>query len=257
MIGTTPSTPIPHDQNYVFFHIKPFKDNDRGINHRDTIGKNLISLKKKKIIFLISGNSTDIKLFVGIPKDFKNYFENTFYASFPTSDLVECKTPINVPKSREWLLFSKEGKITTKEEFTRDGTYMDPMNGIFALYNLVDASSKLDIYFTYTFKLKKKFLEKLAKIFTRIREPKKKNEEEGNPEKKADIKPELFGSVSYKIYSKDNYLVENLKKNIIAAFAPFISNGKIKIKTREKFHGMLHTQADNFFHIPTMSNFNK
>lgn len=54
---------------------------------------------------------------------------------------------------------------------------MDPMNGIFALYNLVDSASKLEIYFTYTFKLKKKFLDYLAKLFTRIREPKKKSDE--------------------------------------------------------------------------------
>lgn len=49
---------------YTFFHIKPFKDNDRGINHWDTVSKNLISLKKKKIIFVMSGNNADIKLFV-------------------------------------------------------------------------------------------------------------------------------------------------------------------------------------------------
>lgn len=108
-----------HPAGYVFFHIKPFKDNDRGVNHRDTVSKNIISLKKKKIIFLISGNSFDIKLYVGVPKDFKNYFENTFFASYPTSDLTELKDSINIPQTREWLLFSKEGTLLTKEEFTR------------------------------------------------------------------------------------------------------------------------------------------
>ena len=48
-----------------------------------------------------------------------------------------------------------------------------------------------------------------------------------------------------------------MKKNILAAFSPYISNGKIKTKTSEKFHGMTHTQAGNFFHIPTQENFNK
>lgn len=64
--GSQPS-PQPHsssESSYTFFHIKPFKDNDRGINHWDTVSKNLISLKKKKIIFVMSGNNTDIKLFV-------------------------------------------------------------------------------------------------------------------------------------------------------------------------------------------------
>lgn len=111
--------PMDHSQSYVFFHIKPFKDNDRGVNHWDTVSKNIISLKKKKIIFMISGNSSDIKLYVGVPKDFKNYFENTFYASYPTSDLVELKDAILIPQKRDRLLFSKEGKLLSKDEFTR------------------------------------------------------------------------------------------------------------------------------------------
>jgi hypothetical protein len=55
----------------IFFQIKPFKDNDREVNHRDTVSKNLISLKKKKMIFIISGNASDIKMYVGIPRNFK------------------------------------------------------------------------------------------------------------------------------------------------------------------------------------------
>ena len=61
--GTIPA-PITLSSSYVFFQIKPFKDNDRGVNHRDTVSKNIISLKKKKIIFMISGNTSDIKLYV-------------------------------------------------------------------------------------------------------------------------------------------------------------------------------------------------
>ena len=68
----------------------------------------------------------------------------------------------------------------------------------------------------------------MDKVFKRIWEPKKKNEDGTPIEKKPEIKPEIFGSLSYKIVSKDPYIKESLKKNIIAAFAPFISNGKIK-----------------------------
>lgn len=140
---------------------------------------------------MISGNATDIKLYVGVPKDFKNYFENTFYASYPTTDLVELKNAIALPPDRDWLLFSKEGTLVSKDEFTRGGTYMDPMNGIFALYNLVDANSKLDIYFTYTFGLKKTFIQYMSKIFRRIRE--KKKNPDGTPiEKPTEMKPDIF-----------------------------------------------------------------
>ena len=134
---------------------------------------------------------------------------------------------------------------------------MDPMNGIFSLYNMVDANSKLDLYFTYTFKLRKNFLQFMNSVFKWIREPKKKNADGTPMEKPVEIKPEIYGSFSYKISTKDHYLREHLKKNIIAAFAPFITNGKIKIKTSEKFHGMTHSQAGNFFHLPTLENFNK
>jgi len=68
---------------------------------------------------MISGNNSNIKLYVGVPKDFKNYFENTFFASYPTSDLVELKDPITIPQSRDWLNFSKEGTLLGKDEFTR------------------------------------------------------------------------------------------------------------------------------------------
>ncbi len=206
---------------------------------------------------MISGNITDIKMYVGVPKDFKSYFENTFYTSYPTSDLQEIKEPLSIPQKRERLQFDKEGTLLTKEEFTRGWTYMDPMNGIFSLYNMVDQNSKLDIYFTYTFKLEKNFFQYMNTVFKWIREPKKKNPDGTPIEKPIADKPEIFGSFSYRIITKDHYIRENLKKNIVAVFAPFISNGKIKIKTSEKFHGMMHNQAVNFFHIPTMENFVK
>lgn len=148
--------------------------------------------------------------------------------------------------------------MLTKEEFTRGGTYMDPMNGIFSLYNLVDSNSQLDIYFTYTFNLSKSFFDYIKKFAKRIREPKKKKNEDGTPiEKPEEIKPEIFGSFSYKIFSKDHFTKENIKKNLISAFSPFTDKGKLKIKTSEYFHGMLHSQAVNFFHIPTAENFTK
>jgi hypothetical protein len=39
---------------YFFLQIKPFKDNELGVNHWDTILKNSSSLKSKKISFIVS-----------------------------------------------------------------------------------------------------------------------------------------------------------------------------------------------------------
>lgn len=69
---------------------------------------------------------------------------------------------------------------------------MDPMNGIFSIYNLIDSNSRLDLYFTYTFKLKKNFFNYVNNIFKRIREPKKKNADGTPSEKTPEIKPEIF-----------------------------------------------------------------
>ena len=41
----------------ITFQIKPFKDNERTVEHWQKIVENLISLKSKIISFLISGNS--------------------------------------------------------------------------------------------------------------------------------------------------------------------------------------------------------
>jgi len=74
---------------YFFLQIKPFKDNELGVNHWDTILKNSASLKSKKISFIVSGNNHNVKFFVKLPREFELFFKNTFYANFNTSDLEE------------------------------------------------------------------------------------------------------------------------------------------------------------------------
>jgi hypothetical protein len=59
------------------------------VGHWEKVIKNLISLKSKKISFIMYGNNTNIKLFVKLPRDFQAYFQNTFYTTFTTSDLEE------------------------------------------------------------------------------------------------------------------------------------------------------------------------
>ena len=81
-----PQTP---SSKYLYYQIKPFKDNELWVGHWEKLIKNLVSLKSKKITFLICGNRDDIQLFVRLPKDFQAYFQNTFYTTFTTSDLVK------------------------------------------------------------------------------------------------------------------------------------------------------------------------
>ncbi|AHB41028.1 hypothetical protein P148_SR1C00001G0221 [candidate division SR1 bacterium RAAC1_SR1_1] len=252
-ISSTPKSPTLG--NTVFFQIKPFKDNDRGINHWETVSKNLISLKKKQLTFLIRGNSRSIKFFVGLPKDFKQFFQSAFYASFPTSDLLEVETP-QLYAHQEYIIGKDSAPVLSKDDFVRDGTYMDPMTTILSLYNTIDADSSLDIVFTYTFKVKKNFLAVINDVIKRFRTPKSKEGEDGKDEKK-EKKPDLFMTMGYHIKSKDKYLLETTKANIKSAFATFFEGGKIKVIKKAKKIAMTYDQSVNFFHLPTVANFTK
>jgi len=176
----------PTAWKYVFFQIKPFKDNDRAVSHRDTVTKNLISLKRKKIIFLVRGNSINIKFFVAVPKKFKQHFQNTFYSNYPTTDLTEI---VNLPmaKTKTYIKFRRWKNIANlrslaiiadKADFTRDGTYMDPMRDVLSLYNTIDGESNLDLYFTYAFKRRKSAPEYARQFFKRARNTKKSSDDD-------------------------------------------------------------------------------
>lgn len=236
----------------VFFQIKPFKDNELGVNHRDSIIKNLISLKSNKISFMISWNSINIKFFVIVPKQFKNYFQNIFYSNYPTSDLEQID-PFFVPQKRNFIRFSEVWTIKTQADFTKDWTYMDPLKDILSLYNNIDKDSKLNIYFDYKFKHKKNIFQVVWWFVKRARWAKNKKEV---PEEN-ELKKDVLMSISYAVRTKDLPSKEWIERNIIAVMSPMISDWKIKIKKSEKFQRTWFNQIINFFHIPTKANFSK
>ena len=191
---------------YVYYQIKPFKDNDLWVGHWEKVIKNLISLKSKKISFIMYGNNTNIKLFVKLPRDFQAYFQNTFYTTFTTSDLSEVERP-ELSKEKVYLWLTKETffwwkettwVIKTKDEFMKDGSYLDPMTDIFAVFQNVDKNSTLRIQFDYTFKLEEddltKFLWKVKKWVNYLWGAKKEEKADAKEEKKEPEK-NLFMSI--------------------------------------------------------------
>jgi len=246
---------------YFFLQIKPFKDNELGVNHWDTILKNSASLKSKKISFIISGNSNNIKFFVKLPRGFENFFTNTFYANFSTSDLESIdKNPLKNEKwemiQKKYINFAKDADLNDKSFFTKDGTYMDPMRDILALFSNIPATEKLNIEFKYTFKINKTLWEYLWKLLKLVRWANNKdNKDEENKKEIEENKKEVLLSISYSLDSKDEFSIENVWKNIQSALSLF--GWKFKIKKSEKFHPMTFDQAVNFFHIPTQANFVK
>ena len=65
---------------------------------------------------------------------------------------------------------SNDAVLKLKDDFSKDGSYMDPMNEIFATFQGLDKDSVLKIVFEYTFKIEEDdltiFLNKLGKMIT-------------------------------------------------------------------------------------------
>lgn len=242
---------------YVYYQIKPFKDNELGVGYWEKVIKNLISLKTKKISFMIMGNMAEIKLFVKLPRDFQSYFKNTFYTTFTTSDLIEVgKIPLG--EGRKFLGISEGGILKTKEEFTRDGSYLDPMNEIFAVFQNVDKDSVLKICFEYTFKIEEddltKFLNGAKKVISYMRNSGKK-EEEKPEEKKAEVN--LFMNMRWQIQGNDPYVKESVGTTLGSVFAPFLAKGSWEKKEKAVWTPVSFSQVINLFHLPTKNNFVK
>ena len=259
-----PQTPT---SKYLYLQIKPFKDNELWVGHWEKLIKNLVSLKSKKISFLICGNRNDIQLFVKLPKDFQVYFQNTFYTTFATSDLVKSDR-ICLAGERVYLGLIKEsffsgkkmsGIFKTKEEFTKDGSYLDPMSDIFAVFQNVDRDSQLKIAFEYTFKLEEDELTKLFSFFGKVFSylwrggERKKEESSESP----NLEQDLLMSIWYSIQTKDVYIKENISSLLNSVFAPFLANGSFVKKEKAEWMPVSFSQAINVFHLPTKINFIK
>ena len=164
----------------ITFQIKPFKDNERTVAHWQKIVENLISLKSKTISFLISWNSQWIKFYVKMPIKFKEYFCNTFYSSFPTSDLVETDYP-KVSRNRHWVNIENDARFKSLSAFQKEWNYLDPMNDLLSLFQNVPSNSTLTLFFDYTFKLEESAWKQAWDLFVKIikwaRAPSVKKEE--------------------------------------------------------------------------------
>lgn len=206
---------------------------------------------------MIMGNVAEIKLFVKLPRDFQTYFKNTFYTTFTTSDLIEVEK-IPLGEGRKFMGLGEGALLKTKEEYQKDGTYLDPMNDLFAVFQNVDKDSVLKICFEYTFKIEEddltKFLNTLSKGFAYLRNSGKK--EEAKPEEK---KPEvnLYMNMRWQIQGQDPYIKESVGTTLGSVFAPFLSKGSWEKKPKAVWLPVSFSQVINLFHIPTKSNFVK
>lgn len=255
-------TIITASSNEQFFLIKPFRENEQGVNHRDTILKNMVSLKKKEMTFLIRGNQMMIKMYAKLPKDYSNYFQNTFYANYSTSDL-KTADPITV-QDPTYITYKNIDTIRSKEAFTKDGTYMDPFTDILAIYADIPKPTTLDIFVTIRFERNFnifRFLRKYGKKgYSYISQWRDDEDDQYNtPWSQEDkkLEPNLLVSLGFAINDADSSTKKQITASVKNAFAPFSDDGKIKFKSRPKLIPLAYSQAVNFFHIPTKVNYSK
>lgn len=245
----------------VYLQIKPFKDNEMSVTHWEKVIENLISLKTKVISFAVSGNVHGIKFYVKLPSGFKNYFSNTFYSNYPTSDLIEVAPPKLSKSNRKWIKLEKDVSYKSKDFFNKDGSYLDPMNDVLSLFQHIDKNSRLDLFFDYTFSLEESSYKQAWNLFAKFvkwawatNDKKADNKEE---EKKDEKKKQIYFALSYAVISEDEYTKDYIETNLPSIFAPFISNGKYKTRTKVEWMHSAFSEIINFFHIPTKANFVK
>ena len=203
------------------------------------------------------GNAAEIKLFVKLPRDFESYFKNTFYTTFTTSDLVEVDKVL-LGTDRNYMGMSNDAVLKLKDDFSKDGSYMDPMNEIFATFQGLDKDSVLKIVFEYTFKIEEDdltiFLNKLGKILTYLWNGWAKKEEE-KPEEKPVI--DLYMNMRWNLTTSDPYVKESITSVLGSVFAPFLAKGSFEKKPKPQWLPVRFAQVINLFHLPTKVNFVK
>ncbi len=124
------------------------------------------------------GNHIDIKFYAKVPTAFKTYFMNTFFSNFPTSDIEEIDNPTTNPlvkpiaqpvvQTKRFLRFKEKKNMLSKDAFTKDGSYMDPLRDVMAIFSSIEKNSVLDIQFTYFFAREKGFWEKFGELLKKI-----------------------------------------------------------------------------------------
>ncbi len=189
MQGEVAPTPKPQQlptSGYFFYRIKAFRDNDLGTGYWQGFLKSFSDITDP-IHFLIIGNNHSSGLYAKIPASIQFYFENVFYSSFPTSELIPVEAIPQVAIT-DYVAYGDKDVIATDKDFTKDGSYLDPMKDIFSVYETVDHLNNVTLQFSYIFKKKedprKKYIQSVKKFFAMFvkKEVKKEDEKKEKPE---------------------------------------------------------------------------
>ena len=246
------------DKKILVLQIKPLRENDRGIENWIWFIRNLWSIKSS-INFWITGNNTNIKLFISCEAKQLQFIENMFYASYPDSELILSEERIK--PANEFIAMTKKTTIRDHTSYTQWGSYMSPLHDILSLFNTVDIESNLTIQFTFQFHQTKSLFDKAVSLTKDIIFGKKeKSATDSNSEMQsiASITPELRVRIGCNIHANNLVIKQWLRDQFFMLMKWFITSGKIDLKsTPQPMIPMLRSQIVNFFHIPTQQHFTK
>ena len=246
------------DKKILLLQIKPLRENDRGIENWIWFIRNLSSIKSS-INFWITGNNTNIKLFISCESKQLQFIENMFYASYPDSELLLSEEKIK--SANEFIAMTQKTTIRDHISYTQWGSYMSPLHDILSLFNTVDIESRLTLQFTFQFHQTKSLFDKAVSLTKDIIFGKKeKNVTDSSSEMQsiASITPELRVRIGCNIHTNNLVIKQWLRDQFFMLMKWFITSGKLDLKsTPQPMIPMLRSQAVNFFHIPTQQHFTK
>jgi len=244
----------------VFFKVKPFKDNEFWVSHWENILRNLSSVHGD-ISFVVKWNVKKIELFIGVPIAYKNHFENMFYSTYKTSELISLEENI-LPKDATYIHYKDNTAFAHRATFSKDGSYIDPFKDVLSVFNNVDKQSSLTIFFTLNYKAHKSFRRKTIdgvwKIFSRIlfKRKKESSEEEQKKDKEKAEETDIYIKIGYNLSTADQALKTIIQSNIKNVMSIFFDKGWVDTRINSpKTHKLDRSQACNFFHMPTQANY--
>lgn len=238
---------------HVVYRIKPFKDNDHGVAYRQGFLKSFMDMTKQ-VQYSLVGNRAGIIMYATVPTDIAMYFENVFYSSYPTSELV--RDALDLPPTKFRVSYGEKDTIATDKDYMKESAYLDPMRDLFGVYDSIDTTDRVSLSFTHTFKSEKssrqKFIETintLTKALSRAK-PTDAKPTDGKDEKIEDaITCKLGISIGYA--GQSPVVEQGLKTTFKALFGKFLQKGSVTVSPDKKTTKMTLPQVSNFFHIPT------
>lgn len=253
----------------LYYHIKPYRENELWIWHRNTLLKHFSSMKWWFSCMLI-GNKSSVKCYLQLPTEYKSYFENIFYATFVASEtlVLSPEKALTIPqlssKTTTYIILPPKSELQSKSDFSKDGSYMDPLKDVLSLFESIDITSTLTLRYDYVFWFTKTRRQELTAFLSDGWKAIRWSNQPATPEKEWESKeseiskdPNVFLSLSYQIDSPDQSTQEQVKMHIQSVYSLFLRSGSIKIDKKSDYKGMTRDEAVNFFHLPTKENYTK